>query len=76
MELGMGFAFMFTMVMVVTGLWPVSLFYTNWHNAEEDLLLNYMCVKWEVDEKLPTMTKLLIIRKALVDAIQTKKSLD
>ena len=35
-----------------------------------------MCMKWDIDVNLSNVDKLMIIQKALIDALETKKELD
>ena len=76
-EVGMGFAIMFMVIMIVTNLWPLNpqAFHTEVFPTEE-FLLNHLCLKWDIDIELPKLEKLSRIKQTLEDALKVKAEFD
>ena len=58
-ELGMGFAIIFLVMMVATGMWPIRLqacFVDSF--PTEEFLLNHLCLKWEINTELDKLEKM------------------
>ena len=51
-ELGMGFAAVFLMLMVVFNMWPIRMATCFESLPEEELLLNHLCLKWNISTEL------------------------
>ena len=76
-ELGMGFAIGFLVLMIACGLWPLrpQTFMAESFPTEE-FLLNHLCLKWDIETELPKLEKLSRIKQTLEGALQAKKDFD
>ena len=48
-ELGMGFSILFLIIMIAANVWPIRLSTCFDQLPEEELLLNHLCLKWNID---------------------------
>ena len=75
-ELGMGFAIVFLIMMVVFNAWPVRLSACFDSLPEEELLLNHLCMKWHIKLGLPKLEKMDRIKRKLEDVLAAKVEID
>lgn len=77
LELGMGFAIIFLVLMVATGMWPIRLqacFVDQF--PTEEFLLNHLCIKWEINTELDKLEKMAQIKTKLEDVLKIKAEFD
>jgi len=59
MELGMGFAVVCHVLMVISGMWPIRLAACLVDQfPEEEILLNHLCLKWDIDTNMNKLLKM------------------
>lgn len=75
-ELGMGFAILFLIFMIVTSMWPIRLSSCFESLPEEELLLNHLCLKWKISTKLSKLEKMTKIKDKLDDVLTAKADID
>ena len=75
-ELGMGFSIVFLIMMILLGLWPIRLSTYFDSLPEEELLLNYLCIKWEVNTRLDKLEKMTQIKHKLDVVLNAKTEFD
>ena len=61
-ELGMGFAIVFLVLMIGINFWPIRLTTCFDSLPEEEILLNHLCMKWDIDTELPKLEKMTQIK--------------
>ena len=57
-ELGMGFAVVFLLLMVAGNMWPIRMSSCLDSLPEEDLLLTHLCMKWNIDTNISKLEKM------------------
>ena len=73
MEIGMGFAIIFLLLMVGCNQWPIRLSTCFDALPEEELLLNHLCLKWKISTNLTKLEKMTKIQEKL-DSVLAAKS--
>jgi len=72
----MGFAIVFLILMIAGNIWPIRLSTCFDSLPEEELLLNHLCVKWNISTKLPKLEKMSRIKQKLDDVLKAKAQID
>ena len=68
MQMGMGFGVVFFAIMIITNLWPIRLMSCIVEpSSQEDILLNHLCSKWDINTDQPKIEKMT----AIIDKLQT-----
>ena len=75
-ELGMGSAILFLIIMIAANVWPIRLSTCFDSLPEEELLLNHLCVKWNISTKLTKLDKMTKIKQKLDDVLKAKAQID
>ena len=76
MEVGMGFAVVFLLLMVGSNQWPIRLSTSFDALPEEELLLNHLCIKWKISTKLSKLEKMTQIKNKLDSVLAAKVEID
>lgn len=75
-ELGMGFAIVFLILMIGINFWPIRLTTCFDSLPEEEILLNHLCMKWDIDTELPKLEKMTQIKLKLDNVLKIKADMD
>ena len=76
MEIGMGFAIVFLLLMVGFNQWPIRLSTCFDALPEEELLLNHLCLKWKISTNLSKLAKMSQIKNKLDSVLAAKIEID
>ena len=76
MEIGMGFAIIFLLLMVGCNQWPIRMSTCFDALPEEELLLNHLCIKWKISTNLNKLDKMTQIKQKLDSVLQAKSEID
>mmetsp|Transcript_10754 Transcript_10754/g.13451 ORF Transcript_10754/g.13451 Transcript_10754/m.13451 type:complete len:283 (+) Transcript_10754:151-999(+) len=76
-ELGMGFAILFLVLMVSINMWPIRLqaCFVDAFPTEE-FLLNHLCLKWDIDTEVSKLEKMTRIKYKLEEVLKIKADFD
>lgn len=75
--MGLGFGVVFFVIMIIANLWPIRLFSCIVEpSSQEDILLNHLCSKWEINTDQPKIEKMSAIIIKLKEVLQIKATFD